>query len=32
MRRHPGLFLSLIVILAIIAGVFVYPKGVGERS
>jgi len=30
MRRHPGLFLSLIVILAIIAGVFVYPKGVGE--
>jgi protein-export membrane protein SecD len=31
MRRHPGLFLSLIVILAIIAGVFVYPKGVGEK-
>jgi protein-export membrane protein SecD len=31
MRRHPGLFLSLIVILAIIAGVFVYPKGVGEQ-
>jgi protein-export membrane protein SecD len=31
MRRHPGLFLSLIIILAIIAGVFVYPKGVGEK-
>ncbi len=30
MRRHPGLFLSLIIILAIIAGVFVYPKGVGN--
>ena len=29
MRRHPGLFLSLIVILAIIAGIFVYPKGLG---
>ncbi|MGD1003226.1 MAG: protein translocase subunit SecD [Minisyncoccia bacterium] len=32
MRRHPGLFLSFIVILAIIAGVFVYPKGVGEKA
>jgi protein-export SecD/SecF family membrane protein len=31
MRRHPGLFLSLIVVLAIIAGIFVYPKGVGEK-
>ena len=31
MRRHPGLFLSLIIVLAIIAGVFVYPKGVGEK-
>jgi len=31
MRRHPGLFLSLIVILAIIAGVFVYPKWMGGR-
>ena len=31
MRRHPGVFLSFIVILAIIAGVFVYPKGVGEK-
>jgi preprotein translocase subunit SecD len=30
MRRHPGLFLSLIIILAIIAGVFVYPKGLGK--
>lgn len=31
MRRHPGLYLSLIVILAVIAGIFVYPKGVGEK-
>ncbi len=31
MRRHPGLFLSLIVVLAIIAGIFVYPKGAGEK-
>ena len=31
MRRHPGLFLSLIIILAVLAGVFVYPKGVGEK-
>jgi preprotein translocase subunit SecD len=31
MRRHPGLFLSLIVILAIIAGIFVYPKGIGSK-
>ena len=31
MRRHPGLFLSLIVVLAIIAGVFAYPKGVGKN-
>ena len=31
MRRHPGLFLSLIIILAIIAGVFVYPKGLGSK-
>ena len=31
MRRHPGLFLSLIIILAIIAGVFVYPKGIGKK-
>jgi preprotein translocase subunit SecD len=31
MRRHPGLFLSLIVVLAIIAGIFVYPKGLGSK-
>jgi protein-export SecD/SecF family membrane protein len=31
MRRHPGLFLSLIVVLAIIAGIFVYPKWLGAR-
>lgn len=31
MRRHPGLFLSLIIVLAIIAGVFVYPKGLGAK-
>jgi preprotein translocase subunit SecD len=31
MRRHPGLFLSLIVIVAIAAGVFVYPKGIGAK-
>ncbi|HUC01715.1 MAG TPA: protein translocase subunit SecD [Candidatus Paceibacterota bacterium] len=31
MRRHPGLFLSLIIILAIIAGIFVYPKGLGNK-
>ncbi len=31
MRRHPGLFLSLIIIVAIVAAIFVYPKGVGEK-
>lgn len=31
MRRHPGLYLSLIIILAIIAGIFVYPKGIGTK-
>ncbi len=31
MRRHPGLFLTLIIILAIAAGVFVYPKGWGAK-
>ncbi|MBM3257205.1 MAG: protein translocase subunit SecD [Candidatus Liptonbacteria bacterium] len=29
--RRPGLTLSLIVLLAIIAGIFVYPKGLGEK-
>jgi len=31
MRRHPGLFLSLIILVAIAAGFFVYPKGIGSR-
>jgi protein-export membrane protein SecD len=31
MRRHPGLFLSLIVIVAIAAVFFVYPKGMGTK-
>jgi protein-export SecD/SecF family membrane protein len=31
MRRHPGLFLSLIVIVAIAAAIFVYPKGFGAK-
>jgi protein-export SecD/SecF family membrane protein len=31
MRRHPGLFLSIIVIVAIAAGFFVYPKGIGAK-
>src|ERR1700735_347181 len=31
MRRHPGLFLSLIIVVAIIAGIFVYPKGIGSK-
>ena len=29
MRRHPGLFLTIIVLVAVAAGVFVYPKGWG---
>ncbi len=31
MRRHPGLFLSLIVIVAIATGFFVWPKGIGQK-
>jgi protein-export SecD/SecF family membrane protein len=31
MRRHPGLFLSIIVIVAIAAAIFVYPKGFGTK-
>ena len=31
MRRHPGLFLSLIAIVAVAAGFFVYPKGFGAN-
>lgn len=31
MRRHPGLFLTIIVIVAIAAAIFVYPKWIGSR-
>ncbi len=31
MRRHPGLFLSIIVIVAVAAGFFVWPKGIGQK-
>lgn len=31
MRRNPGLFLILIVIVAVVAGVFVYPKWLGAK-
>lgn len=31
MRRHPGLFLTIIVLIAIAAGIFVYPKWIGTR-
>jgi preprotein translocase subunit SecD len=31
MRRHPGLFLSLIILVAIFAAFFVYPKGFGAK-
>jgi preprotein translocase subunit SecD len=31
MRRNKGLILSLIILLAILAGVFVYPKGIGAK-
>jgi protein-export membrane protein SecD len=31
MRRHPGLFLTIIVLVAIAAGFFVYPKGIGAK-
>ncbi len=29
MRRHPGLFLGIIIVVAVAAGFFVYPKGMG---
>jgi preprotein translocase subunit SecD len=32
MRRHPGLFLGIIVLVAIAAGFFVYPKGWGAQT
>ena len=31
MRRHPGLFLSIIIIVAMAAGFFVWPKGIGQK-
>ncbi|MGC9599191.1 MAG: protein translocase subunit SecD [Minisyncoccia bacterium] len=31
MRRHPGLFLTIIVLVAIAAGAFVYPKWIGSQ-
>ncbi len=31
MRKHPGLFLAIIVLVAIAAGIFVYPKWYGAR-
>lgn len=31
MRRHPGLFLSIIAIVAIVAGFFVWPRGIGAK-
>lgn len=31
MRRHPGLFLTIIVLVAIVAAVFVYPKWLGAE-
>ncbi len=31
MRRHPGLYLGIIVIVAIVAGFFVYPKWIGRQ-
>ncbi len=31
MRRHPGLFLTIIILVAIAAGFFVYPKWIGSQ-
>jgi preprotein translocase subunit SecD len=31
MRKHPGLFLSIIILVAIAAGFFVYPGGIGAQ-
>lgn len=31
MRRHPGLFLGIIIVVAIAAGFFVYPKWLGAQ-
>lgn len=31
MRRNKGIWLTIIILLAILAGVFVYPKGIGAK-
>lgn len=31
MRKHPGLFLGIIILVAIAAGFFVYPTGIGAQ-
>ncbi len=31
MRRHPGLFLGIIIVVAIAAGFFVYPRWIGAQ-
>lgn len=32
MRRSPALFLTLIIIAAVFAGIFIYPKGFGAKT
>ncbi|MBI2033959.1 MAG: protein translocase subunit SecD [Candidatus Liptonbacteria bacterium] len=31
MRRTPALFLTLIILLAVLSGFFIYPKGIGQK-
>ena len=31
MKRHPGFFLFIVILLAVLAGVFVYPQGFGAK-
>ena len=31
MRRHPGLFLTIIILVAVAAALFVYPKNWGAK-
>ena len=31
MRRHPGLYLTIVIIVAIAAALFVYPKNWGAK-
>ncbi|MBU6500976.1 MAG: protein translocase subunit SecD [Patescibacteria group bacterium] len=31
MRRNPGLFLTIIILLSVLAGVFIYPKWLGTK-